>query len=355
MARIRDLNYEASAMMEVSYPPIRSEPYASRSATSRFVCTANVFSGSVLRTLVNRWEDSGRICQVMVETGGGYVVREPDGSPRIGPDGMPLRMRWPERWAPLVMMGNTQPSSAKNDFGVFTSPETLEIAGFLREKLANPMEGDPAPETWQLDPDKLHINTAQVLWRLEHPARGPDGQPIVVDDMMVYRQVPVGPELSHHAEAYQDDRCISQFRLRTFDGKEFPVGSEPAFDAFKLDWRIHLAEYEAKWVNESRKACSAGLLMWRKPGTGSLIQPDENYAGDTLCWHASYGSPCYGPHPNLLEDGPSMQSPGKGRRQAVGSGGGGRPGKAPGRKKTKPDTDRTDQNIAAMANQIGLG
>lgn len=307
--------------------------YAESAPSSRFFTVANCFSDQTLLALKERWKEGHMLAEMKISTGGGYVMRAPDGSPMLTETGAVMRTRWQALWSPLVMAGNQQLSSARGADGTYSSPETREYISFLEQKLANPIEGDPAPETWTYDPESVHYSIGQVLWRLQHGNR----------------QIPVGPELSHQAEMFHDSRALP-FELRGFEGSEWI----PVINDWKSAWRVHVAEMEAKWINESRKSCTAGGLMWRKAGTGELIGIDEAYVGDTCCWHATYGSPCYGPHPTEV-GGPILSSPRKARNMNQPSGKGGRPPDSkPGRKRSASPSTRKMDNEATTRMMLGL-
>ena len=83
--------------------------------------------------------------------------------------------------------------------------------------------------------------------------------------------------------------------------------------------QVELSELEAAEVNESRKVCVQMGLMWKKPGSASLMDVDEvaSYRGPTQCWHRSFGSPCYAPYPAFLRV-PSFFTPMRLARMNVG-------------------------------------
>ncbi len=121
----------------------------------------------------------------------------------------------------------------------------------------------------------LKLNIAALWWRMTHD----------------YALVPDGGEMSYQAEG---SHCAQE------DGS---MGE------------VLLIERESKEVKDSRKECAKGGLMWRKaPQAGGGICDDMNYTGHTMCPHATFGYPCYGPR---LLTGPGEKGAG-----ANGEGGG---------------------------------
>ena len=133
--------------------------------------------------------------------------------------------------------------------------------------------------------NQVNVSLANFMWRYTH--RNVNGSyPLIVETA----------EISHRAEGYS------------------------AANAGWTNAKVELTELESADVNESRKTCTVWGLMWRKPDF-SLIEPEEDYAGPTLCPHAAVGSPCYAPYPAVIV-GPTggTPNPRKARRKTDGDG-----------------------------------
>jgi hypothetical protein len=244
-------------------------------AMSRRWCLTNTLSYSTCVALRDWWLGTGWLTPIVITTGGG----------RNG-------VRWPDR---EVLVWNRNYSSVACRAN---SHEWHDINEYI-QGLPAEVRAD-MPHAY----NQATVNPHYILWRADWYERG---GALGREAENIPRYCPVTLELSHHAEAYHNPQSL------------------PGFQPY---WRVEAFEFEQDWINLSRQVCRTGGLMWRKPDTGALIPADEieDYTGPTLCWHAAFGSPCYGPHPGPEAPPPTGFSPAK-RRGGKTSGGEGRGGR----------------------------
>lgn len=192
---------------------------------------------------------------------------------------------------PLQTYASYLASSGQSQFNV---PQ-MHCPTAHREMLRDVQERDPARLLGS--PLQFKVNIAQVVWRFQH--RTEEG---------ACRKLPVNLEISHQAEAYHAAGLFPGLGLG---------------ESYRTGFKVEVSNLETEEVNESRKVCNEQALMWRKPDTGELIPPEEvaSYRGPTLCFHASFGIPCYAPYPEG-EDVATLKTPTKrrGKRARTGRG-----------------------------------
>lgn len=239
---------------------------------SRLQCHANVFSTQALEQLKTHWIQTGKLHEISIMTGGGYPVADANGDEILDEEGNQLRQRWP-------IVKTYYSTAAPNTTARANSLEWADAKAVLDYRRANPLEGDPPTAELPTHQTGIRVNPSQVLWRLSHR------NPANPDEC---RMIPVTVEISHCAESYH---------------------SEAFLPGFKDHWKVEHTELEKDFINLSRRECTRLCYMWREPDSGEFIPFEERdtYDGPTLCPHAAYGTPCYGPHP--LEPGaPAMRA-----------------------------------------------
>lgn len=350
MALMYPFNVDPSTYMETGsalelYPPL-----------SRFVCPANIMSKGTLDWYYQDMIARGAfVPDVMtVQTGGGRPIMDDAGEYVLDDEGNVRRERWPDQPMGVVKVANLTCRSARKTLPDGTeewaSAETRALIAFYVDRRLNPREGDPSPDQYRLDPESIHINCTDILWRRNHPI-----------DSEQYRMVPNSIEHSHAAESYERAfkatpalapmQWSDNYRL--YGMKPTSMEGDTPFDSNVAGW------VEAPFINGSRRMCTATLAMWRKADTGEIIPLDDKdtYTGPTLCWHAAFGAPCYGPHPNECElepRGATGQTPNK-RKGGGPSGGGGDDRAKPGRKPSSVPTKRKLANEEVSAAMINRG
>ncbi|KAL8991843.1 MAG: hypothetical protein Q9188_007688 [Gyalolechia gomerana] len=135
-------------------------------------------------------------------------------------------------------------------------------------------------------PQQLKVNIHHLAWRKQHESTdGPD-----------YRKVPINLEISHMAEAYH---VVGGMEGRS--GGTWLPGN-----------KVELSNCETQECNESRKFC-------REYGKLIPFSEKDSYRGPTMCPHAAFGMPCYGPYP-VGEIGATLITPHRGKRSRTGDG-----------------------------------
>lgn len=176
------------------------------------------------------------------------------------------------------------------------------------------------------EPAGDQVNLAHVVWRYFHredsdrplivtPERyaeivrfGKDPNWTVSDPGSQCRRLPLGLQISHQGEAYDNwewsvDDIHPDYRS-AFDGtakRSGVKGSKDIVWGANPGYKIEVSEAEDIMQQTMRQACATLGLMWRSADTGEVISGRDAGKAPVQCPHAVHGFPCYGPRPAALQ------------------------------------------------------